>query len=303
MEQKSKRGKIAGLSIASNSTLIVLKVAAGVLSGSVSIISEAIHSSIDLLAALIAFFSIRASMKPADKEHPYGHGKIENLSGSLEGLLIFVAALLIAREAVSKLLHPAKFNASYAIAAFSVMVLAGVINLIVSKIMYKTAEAEDSIALEADALHLKTDVFTSFGVAASVLFIAVTGDRFLFIDPVVAIAVAILIVKEAFVLVKKATAPLLDSSLSDEDKSKITSVMDRYQNEIVDYHQLRTRRAGNEKYIEFHMAVNRMLTVEESHRLSDEIESDLKKALPNASINIHIEPDENAVKNEPSLKK
>lgn len=296
MEHNSKRAKIAVLSVISNSLLIVLKITAGVLSGSVSIISEAIHSSIDLLAALIAFFSIRASMKPADKEHPYGHGKIENLSGSVEGLLIFAAALLILREAVEKLLHPAKFNASYAIAAFLVMAFAGVVNIVVSSILYKTAREEDSIALEADALHLRTDVFTSFGVAGSVLFIMATGNRFLIADPIVAIAVALLILKEAFELIKKALNPLLDSSLSEDDNAKIAAVMEHYKNAIVDYHQLRTRRAGPEKYVEFHMTVNRRLTVEESHQLSDKIENDLQKALLNASVSIHIEPDENAVR-------
>ncbi len=286
MSVVNKKVKVATLSILSNSVLIVLKVVAGILSGSVSIISEAIHSGMDLVAAVIAFFSVRMSSKPADKKHPYGHGKIENVSGVVEGLLIFLAAGLIIAEAVKKLFNPSEISS--ATVAAIVMIFSGVVNFIVSRILYKTAKEEDSIALEADSLHLKTDVYTSLGVGAGILLIKITGIALF--DPIIAILVACLIVKEAWVLCRNAFGPLMDTKLSDEDESRIREIMDMFKHDILDYHELRTRKSGNMKYIDFHMTVKEGITVKESHCLSDRIEQELEKALKNTSISIHFEP-------------
>lgn len=283
----SKKVKVAALSIASNTTLIILKIVAGLLSGSVSIISEAIHSSMDLVASIIAFFAVKFSAKPADEDHPYGHGKIENVSGVIEGLLIFAAAFFIIVEAVKKLIEP---NSSIDISfvAIGVMLFSALANTIVSKILYKVAKEEDSIALEADALHLKTDVLTSLGVSAGLLLIKLTGIAFL--DPIVAILVACLIIKESWVLCRNAFNPLLDAKLSDKEENRIIEVMGKYKNEILDYHRLRTRKSGNIKLVDFHMTVNEELTVKESHALCEKIENDLEEIIKNTSVSIHIEP-------------
>lgn len=286
MFKENVKLRVAALSIASNSTLIILKIIAGILSGSISIISEAIHSGIDLVAAVIAFLSVRMSSKPADRSHPYGHGKIENVSGVVEGLLIFVAAFLILSEAVKKMLDPTELADTYVAAA--VMLFSGAVNAFVSRKLYKTAREEDSIALEADALHLKTDVYTSLGVGLGLLLIKITGLAVL--DPVVAILVALLIIKEAWSLCRNAFGPLLDARLSDADENRIREIMDRYCNKILDYHELRTRKSGNVKYIDFHMTVREELTIKESHDLSEEIETELEAALKNTNINIHFEP-------------
>ena len=287
MFKENKKVRVAALSIASNTTLIILKIIAGILSGSISIISEAIHSGMDLVAAIIAFLSVRMSSKPADKKHPYGHGKIENVSGVVEGLLIFVAAFLIISEAIKKLMYPpTEISDTYV--AVAVMLFSGVANTFVSRKLYKTAKEEDSIALEADALHLKTDVFTSLGVGVGLLLIKITGATIL--DPIVAILVALLIIKEAWILCKSAFGPLLDTKLSDDYEARIRDTMEKYSDKILDYHQLRTRKSGNIKYIDFHLTVSEELTVKESHKLSDEIERELEAALKNTSINIHFEP-------------
>lgn len=220
----NRKVKVAALSIVSNTTLIILKVVAGLLSGSVSIVSEAIHSGMDLVASIIAFFSVRVSSKPADEEHPYGHGKIENISGLAEGLLIFVAAFLIIKESAFKIIHPAKIEET--VIAIIVMVISAVVNTIVSRILYKVAKEEDSLALEADALHLKTDVYTSLGVAIGLLLIKFTGISIL--DPIAAIIVACLIVIEAWHLSKSAFTPLIDAKLSAEEENKIKEVMETY---------------------------------------------------------------------------
>jgi len=288
LNSTSSKVKVAMLSIISNTCLIIAKIIAGILSGSVSIVSEAIHSSMDLLASIIAFISVNISGKPADKEHPYGHGKAENFSGLIEGLLIFIAAFLIIQEAIKKLLHPTKIEDTWV--AVGVMLLSALVNTIVAGKLYKVAKEEDSIALEADALHLKTDVYTSLGVGLGLLLIAITGISIL--DPIVAIAVACLIIKESWVLCRNAFLPLMDSSLPVEDEGQIKAVMEKYDNEILDYHMLRTRKSGNMKYIDFHMTVQEELTVKEAHALSERIEMDLENALKHTNVNIHIEPGE-----------
>lgn len=286
MSSLNRKVKVALLSIISNSLLIILKVIAGILSGSVSIISEAIHSSMDLVASIIAFFSVRLSSKPADKDHPYGHGKIENVSGVIEGLLIFVAAALIIKEAVVKIMHPSEISEAYI--AIAVMLFAALVNFIVSRILYKTAKEEDSIALEADALHLKTDVYTSLGVGVGLVLIKLTHIPIL--DPIVAMLVALLIIKESWELCKNAFRPLLDASLSVEEEQKVCEVISKYKDSIVNFHELRTRKSGCIKYIDFHLVVDKNLTVEQSHQLSDELESDLENTLKNTNVSIHIEP-------------
>lgn len=288
MSGSNRKTKIAIVSVVSNTGLIVIKVIAGVMSGSVSIISEAIHSGMDLVAAVIAFFSVRVSSKPADKEHPYGHGKIENVSGVIEAILIFIAAALIIREAVLKIVWPTELRETYI--GIIVMGVSALVNAIVSSKLYKVAKEEDSMALEADALHLKTDVYTATGVGVGLLLLTITKIEIL--DPVVAILVALLIIKESWDLVRKAFIPLLDVRLSDDEEAIISDVMNDYSREFIDYHQLRTRKSGNVRYVDFHMNVNANLTVKESHDLTEKIEQAIQKKLGNTNINIHIEPAE-----------
>ena len=191
---------IARLSIVSNTLLILMKLGVGLISGSVSIMSEAIHSSMDLIAALIAFFSVRVSDNPPDSRHPYGHGKIENISGVIESLLIFLAAVWIIIEAAKKLIGEKIELESIALGSL-VMLVSAIVNTFVSRRVYKVALSTNSIALEADALHLKTDIFTSLGVSIGLGLIAITGINWL--DPVIAILVALFIIREAYHLLSK----------------------------------------------------------------------------------------------------
>ncbi|MEZ5195227.1 MAG: cation diffusion facilitator family transporter [Bacteroidales bacterium] len=278
--------KTARLSIFSNLFLIVLKLVAGVLSGSVSIISEAIHSMMDLIAAIIAFFSVRISSRPPDKEHPYDHGKIENISGVVEGLLILIAAGWIVFEAIQKFTNnePVEFL----LLGFSVMAVSTLVNFFVSKRLYKVAKLHDSIALEADALHLKTDVYTSAGVAIGILLIWITDLHFL--DPIIAIVVALIILYEAIVLIKNAFRPLLDTSLPDNDIQTIHTTLKNYTGDCINYHKFRTRKSGAQKYLDFHLEVPEKMTVREAHDLCDNIEYELKNRMERLDVNIHIEP-------------
>ena len=281
----SKKTSTAKLSIMSNTLLIIMKLIVGFLTGSVSIISEAIHSTMDLLAALIAFFSVKISDKPADEDHPYGHGKIENISGVIEALLILIASAWIIIEAVKKLINPGHIN-SVGI-GFIVMFISAFVNHIVSKKLYKVAKEEDSIALEADALHLKADVYTSLGVGAGLLLIYITKLNYL--DPIVAIFVAIFILKEAFELLSVAFKPLLDNTLSTDELSIIQNEINNHKAVFCDFHDLRSRKSGNKRYVDLHLVLPQCMTVKDAHNLCDEIEHNIEKILKNINILIHVE--------------
>jgi cation diffusion facilitator family transporter len=275
---------IARLSILSNTLLISMKLIVGIISGSVSIISEAIHSSMDLVAAIIAFLSVRVSDNPPDTRHPYGHGKIENISGVIEALLIFIASVWIITEAVRKLLGEAIELDSIALGSL-VMIISAIINTIVSKSLYKVAKETNSVALEADALHLKTDVYTSLGVATGLGLIMLTGITWL--DPVVAIFVALFIIRESYQLMKRAFTPLLDTAWAAEE---IIELEDNLKRLDVQYHELRTRVAGNYRFIDLHIEIPEDVSVGSAHQYCDTIENELTNNYENLSVTIHVEP-------------
>jgi len=288
----TRKTSVASISIISNSILIILKIVIGLISGAVSILSEAIHSFMDLLASVIAYFSVRISDEPADERHPYGHGKFENISGVIEAFLIFLAAAWIIYESVHKFLKPAVVT--FAGLGIIVMGISALINFFVSRKLYKVARETDSVALEADALHLKTDVYTSLGVAIGLLLMTVGMMIFktrllYYIDPLIAIIVAILILWESIELFKKAYSPLLDESLPKEDVDLIRGLIDKYCITNVSYHDLRTRKAGNYRYIDFHLNLEETMNIKEAHSLCDTIENDIKGQFKNAEINIHVE--------------
>ena len=257
----------------------------GLVSGSVSILSEAIHSAMDLVASIVAWFSVRISDTPADEQHPYGHGKFENISGVIEALLIFVAAFWIIYEAVKKIIHPSDVEKiGY---GFLVMLVSAGVNLLVSRRLYRVAKETESVALEADALHLKTDVYTSVGVATGLLLIYFTGI-FLF-DPIIAILVAVMILKESYELFSRAYAPLLDKSLPSGEVEQISAIIRQYCTDGISFHDLRTRKAGNYKYIDFHLNLDPEMTVRHAHELCDRIEEAIKRSVEPAEVTIHVE--------------
>jgi cation diffusion facilitator family transporter len=275
---------IARLSVFSNTLLITMKLIVGIMSGSVSIISEAIHSSMDLLAAVIAFFAVRVSDVPPDQGHPYGHGKVENISGVIEAILILVAALLIMVKAIKKFFGEPIELESIWLGAVVMFISAGV-NTIVSRKLYKVARETNSVALEADALHLKTDVFTSLGVAVGLGLIILTGVKWF--DPVIAILVALFIIRESFVLLKKAFWPLIDSSWGVDEIEDLEKKLNTME---VNYHDLRTRVAGNYRFIDIHVEIPENESVGSAHQYCDRIEDELKSTYDNLTVTIHVEP-------------
>jgi cation diffusion facilitator family transporter len=239
----------------------------------------------DLLASVVAFFSVRISDTPADKNHPYGHGKFENISGVVEALLIFIAAFWIIYEAVKKIVRPETVEKIEI--GLVVMIIAAVVNTIISRKLYHVARETGSVALEADALHLKTDVYTSAGVAAGLFLLWITD--FHLIDPIIAIFVALLILRESFELFNRAYSPLLDSALPAKEVEQIAAIIRSHCTDRMSFHNLRSRKAGNFRYIDFHLNLDPSLTVGAAHAICDQIEEDIKQVIPQTEVTIHVE--------------
>lgn len=273
------------LSIFSNSVLIIFKLIAGIFMGSISVISEALHSGIDLLASIIAFFSIREASKVPDDEHPFGHGKYENVSGFVEAILIFLAAILIIYEAVKKILHGATIENTGA--GILVMLVATLANFVISMLLLKIAKKTDSIALEADGMHLLTDVFTSMGVLVGLILVRFTGLKI--IDPIAALLVAILIIKTSIDMTKKSIVDLVDSKLPEEEVNKILDIIGNYP-QIKTYHKLRTRKSGQRREVDIHLKLDDSTSLTEAHSLCNAVEQDVKALFPECYVLIHIEP-------------
>ena len=286
MDAASEKIKVAKLSVYSNTTLVLAKLVVGVMMMSVGVISEALHSGIDLIAALIARFSVKRSAEPADSDHRFGHGKFENLSGMIEGALIFVAAAIIIYEASKRLIEP--MSVEFLGAGMFVMGLSAVLNFVVSRRLMAVAKKTDSLALEADALHLKTDVWTSVGVFVALVAIFFTGEKL--IDPLIALFVAAFIIRAAYDITTRSSHGLLDVTLPDSEMKVIERIMNEHSAQYVNFHKLRARKTGSERQIDLHLTVPSDLSVKESHDLAEHLESEIKSALPQTTTVIHVEP-------------
>jgi cation diffusion facilitator family transporter len=276
----------AGLSIGTVASLILLKVTVGIFSGSVSIIAQAVDSLLDLFASLVTFFGLRFAAKPADREHPFGHGKMESISGVVQGGLIFAAAAFILYQAITRIIGGAAIE--YVTAGIVVMAVCIVVNILISRHLLRVARKTDSAALEANARNLATDVYTALGVLAGLVAVRITGLNIL--DPIIAIAVVIFILKTAYDVIRKSFPHLIDVRLPADEEELIESTMREHMGELVGFHSLRTRKAGSERYIELHMIMARDASVERAHKLCDHLEEEIKSRLPHSDVMIHVEP-------------
>ncbi|MGE5391435.1 MAG: cation diffusion facilitator family transporter [Deltaproteobacteria bacterium] len=280
------RVKAAWISVFSNTFLTVGKLVIGLMIGSISVISEAIHSGNDLLASFIALFSVKTSTKPPDEQHPYGHGKIENISGTIEAILIFVAAIMIITEAIKKILHGGQLmETGWGIV---IMGVAAAINYVISTYLLRVGRKTHSVALEADGMHLRTDVYTSLGVFIGLILIKITGEQL--IDPIAAMLVALIIIKAAYELTKKALRPLLDAAIAPDNLRLIEVILEEYNSSFIEYHELRTRQAGRDSYIDLHLVINPHHSIQEAHDLCDAIEARIESAIMHSHVMIHVEP-------------
>jgi cation diffusion facilitator family transporter len=278
--------RFAWLSIAAAIATIVLKAFAYLLTGSVGLLSDALESFVNLAGALMALAMLSLAARPPDANHAYGHGKAEYFSSGVEGGLILIAAISIGVAAVDRLLHPRPLEQLGL--GLTISVLASAVNLGVSLVLMKAAKQYDSITLKANAHHLMTDVWTSVGVLAGVGAVALTG--WLWLDPVVALAVAANIVWTGVRIVHASILGLMDTALPAEELAAITSVLEHYVGENVKYHALRTRQAGPRRFVSVHVLVPGAWSVMQGHDLLEQIEADMRAALPLVSILTHLEP-------------
>ena len=278
----------AGLSIVSNSLLIAIKLAAGAVTGSIAILTEAIHSTIDLIASVIAFVSVRKADEPADAEHPYGHQKVESLAAAIEGMLILVGAGIIVYEATHRLVDGAEVDllgVGIAVMGFSV-----VANLVVSTILSRQAKAHESLALEGDAAHLRTDALTSAGVLVGLAVVELTG--IVAFDSITAIVVAAAIVVAGLRILRRSSGVLIDEALPGAELDRIEAAIANARTaEVAGYHKLRARRAGSRRYIDLHVQYRSGTSLERAHELAHAMRASIEAEIPGAEVLIHAEPE------------
>jgi cation diffusion facilitator family transporter len=278
----------AALSIVSNSILIALKLAAGAITGSIAILTEAIHSLVDLIASVVAYVSVRKADEPADEDHPYGHEKVENLAANIEGILILVGAAVIVYEATHRLVAGAEVESlgiGIAVMGFSV-----VANLVVSGVLSRQARAHDSAALEGDAAHLRTDALTSAGVLVGLALVELTGAAAF--DSITALVVAAAIVWAGIRIIRRSSGVLVDEVLPDSEMDRIEEAIAAARTpEVAGYHKLRARRAGSRRYIDFHVQYRSGTTLERAHELAHQLRDRIEAEVPRAEVLIHVEPE------------
>lgn len=283
---RSRLARLAVLSIAAALVTIGLKAGAYAVTGSVGLLSDALESVVNLVAAVIAFITLRYATRPPDADHAFGHDKAEYFSSATEGLLIFVAALGIILASLPRVLNPQPLEQVGI--GLAITLAASFVNLITARILLRAARAHASITLEADARHLLTDVWTSVGVLVGVAAVGATG--WLWLDPLIAIAVALNILWTAFNLVRRSAAGLLDTALPSAEQALIETILKRHSADGVYSHALLTRQSGSRRFISMHLLVPSHWTVSHGHAMSEQIEAEIRAALPHANVLTHIEP-------------
>jgi cation diffusion facilitator family transporter len=274
------------ISIAAALLTIALKLCAYFLTNSIGLLSDAMESGVNLVAAIGVVWALTYAAKPPDEEHVYGHSKAEYFSSGFEGALILVAAAAIIISAFPRLLHPQPLEQMSLGLALSV--LASIINGVVALVLLKAGKRLHSITLRADAHHLLTDVWTSVGVILGLILVSITG--WLILDPLIALLVAANIVWTGIKLIQESGSALLDASIPLEERQMINEILSAYDHSQIQFHALRTRIAGSRRFVSFHILVPGVWTVQQGHDLCEEIESSICKVLPNINVFTHLEP-------------
>jgi cation diffusion facilitator family transporter len=285
-----KKSRTVLFSISSNALLLAVKLVAGVLTGSASVLSEAVHSATDLVASVVAFVAVRRSVSPPDEDHNYGHGRFENLAGIFEGAILLGVGAGVIYGAVDGIINGAELE--FLGFGIGVMALSAVVNLFVSRWLLRVARETDSRALEAEGYNLRTDVWGAAGVALGLVAALVTGWTVL--DPIIAALIGLVILWTAFRLISGSARVLLDESLPEEELGVVEGVIGREirgDPRIRGYHKLRARKSGPQRHIDFHLQLRAETTLGEAHKISDALEERIRRSLPNSDVLIHLEDD------------
>jgi len=278
--------KAARISLTVVVGLMVLKIAVGIITGSISVLAQAADSLLDLFAVIITFFSVIIAARPADKEHPFGHGKVENIAAVIQALLILTAGVTIIYSSVQRIITREPLEMTYL--GIAVMAVSVVASIFLSRYLRSVARQTDSISLEANSRNIATDVYSAVAVLAGLTVVQYTGIYL--IDPIIAIGVALFILKVGVDVARRSSTALIDVKLPEDEEQAIASTIMNHCTQVVSFHDLRTRKSGHQRYIDLHMVVPKDLSVAEAHDITDHLEDDIRRALPHTSVVIHIEP-------------
>ncbi len=280
-----EKNRAATLSLISNSALSVSKIAVGIMTGSAAVFSDGIHSFTDVAASLSTAVSVRAASKPADFHHRFGHQKFENVSGVFESILLLGAGVVIVAEALGRIAVGYRITDMWI--AIAVMIVSAVVDFSVALPVRNASKRADSIALRVDYAHIATDALASVGVIVALLLVQLTGN--IFFDTATAFMIAIIMGFSGLSLLRESGGPLVDVKISDSEEERIREILLRY-SDTCGYHMLRTRKAGNVRFVDFHLTFPLSITLLEAHDISDRIEAELMAVLQNCNLTIHMEP-------------
>jgi cation diffusion facilitator family transporter len=267
--------------------LFTLKVIVGIVTGSVSIWAQAVDSSLDIFAVIVTFLTVGFSTKPADQEHPFGHGKVEDIAAGIQAALLLVASGSIAYAAIQRIISGSMINLPASGAA--VMLVSLIVNIYLSHHLFKVAKATGSVALEANANNIRGDVYSTAGVLLGLAIVSFYPTLSI-LDPIIALLVVALILRATYRVGRMAWSGLIDVRLPTEEERHITETIREHTTQLAGFHKIRTRKAGSQRFVDFHLLLPKNISVEEAHKMCDHLEEDIKSKLPNSSVTIHVEP-------------
>jgi cation diffusion facilitator family transporter len=271
--------------------LFIFKVVVGLITHSISIWAQAVDSSLDIFAVVITFLTVGFSAKPADKEHPFGHGKAEDIAAGIQAIFLFAAASLIVYYAIRRIVE--ETTPQYTEAGIAVMLVSMVASILLSRHLFRVARATGSIALEGNANNITGDIYSTAGVLVGLTIVRLGhlfGVHLDVIDPILAILVSILILRATYRVGRMALEGLIDFRIPQADEETLMATILEHSGQLVGVHEVRTRRSGSHKYIDLHLVMPKGASVEEAHEMCDHLEQDIVKRLQNANVTIHVEP-------------
>ncbi len=266
--------------------LFALKVAVGMLTGSISVWAQAVDSSLDIFAVVVTFLTVGFSAKPADKEHPFGHGKVENIAAGIQAVLLFIAAVSIIYAGIRRILLGSTIELTEA--GIAVMLVSMIVSILLSRHLFRVARATDSVALEANAYNITADIYSTAGVLVGLTIVRFTGLTI--IDPILAIIVSGLILRATYRVGQTAFGGLVDVRLPKAEEYEIISCITEHTAQLAGFHEVRTRKAGSQRFIDLHLMLPKNASVEAAHQMCDHLEQDIENRLPNSNVTIHVEP-------------
>ncbi len=271
--------------------LFILKVVVGVITGSISIWAQAVDSSLDIFAVVITFLTVGYSAKPADHEHPFGHGKVEDIAAGIQAVLLLAASIGIIYSAVRRIIGGELIQLTEA--GIGVMLVSVIVNIVLSRYLFRVARNTGSSALEANANNITADIYSTAGVLIGLAVISI-GNLFGYhldiIDPIIALIVSVLILRATYRVGKMAFSGLIDIRLPKTEEELIISCIKEHTTQLAGFHKVRTRKSGSNRFVDLHLLLPKNISLEEAHDMSDHLEEDIESLLPNCNITIHVEP-------------